>query len=98
MLCFARKSVRHTWSKPIHSGPDELVRKLIRANQTILLGGFGLCGIPELMIKAISATQPTVNNLTLVSNDTGYEIQLSIVIAPMTMALECSLRRDVCGG
>lgn len=71
MLGFAKRIIRHAWSKPICSDPDKLARRIIRSNQTILLGGFGLCGIPELMIKAIAVAQPAINNLTLVSNDTG---------------------------
>lgn len=35
----------------------------------ILFGGFGLCGIPEKLIEAI--TKMNVKNLTAVSNNAG---------------------------
>lgn len=36
---------------------------------TILAGGFGLCGIPENLIKAVA--KRNVKDLTLVSNECG---------------------------
>jgi acyl CoA:acetate/3-ketoacid CoA transferase alpha subunit len=35
------------------------------------VGGFGLCGIPENLIKALSKTQ--INELTVVSNNAGVD-------------------------
>jgi acyl CoA:acetate/3-ketoacid CoA transferase alpha subunit len=37
---------------------------------TLLVGGFGLCGIPEKLIAAVK--QRAVRGLTVVSNNCGY--------------------------
>ena len=38
---------------------------------TILVGGFGLCGIPEIAIEAIR--QKGIKDLTVVSNNCGVD-------------------------
>lgn len=38
---------------------------------TLLVGGFGLCGIPENLISALKVSKP--NGLTIVSNNAGVE-------------------------
>jgi 3-oxoacid CoA-transferase subunit A len=43
----------------------------IRDGSTIMLGGFGLCGIPENCIKALVHTG--VKNLTCISNNAGVD-------------------------
>ena len=43
----------------------------IQDNQTLMLGGFGLCGIPENCIKAIVAKN--IKNLTCISNNAGVD-------------------------
>lgn len=43
----------------------------IKNGSTVLVGGFGLCGIPENLIKAVNNT--SVNGLTVVSNNAGIE-------------------------
>jgi 3-oxoacid CoA-transferase subunit A len=43
----------------------------IRDGATILMGGFGLCGIPENLIAAIR--RKGVKNLTIVSNNAGVD-------------------------
>ncbi|MBA2745944.1 MAG: CoA transferase subunit A [Flavisolibacter sp.] len=43
----------------------------IRDGATIMLGGFGLCGIPEESIKAL--VQKGVKNLTCISNNAGVD-------------------------
>lgn len=43
----------------------------LRDGATILMGGFGLCGIPENLIAAVRARG--VKNLTVVSNNAGLE-------------------------
>ena len=52
------------------AGPDEAVRD-IQDGATILLGGFGLCGIPENCISSLVKKQ--VRNLTCVSNNAGVD-------------------------
>ncbi len=49
---------------------DEAVAK-IQDGATILLGGFGLCGIPENLIAALQ--RKGSKNLTLVSNNAGVD-------------------------
>lgn len=41
----------------------------LKDGSTILAGGFGLCGIPENLIKATAKRE--VKDLTLVSNECG---------------------------
>ena len=43
----------------------------IQSNQTIMLGGFGLCGIPENCIAAL--VRKGINNLTCISNNAGVD-------------------------
>ena len=45
--------------------------KDIRSGSTIMLGGFGLCGIPENCIDAL--VHKKVNNLTCISNNAGVD-------------------------
>src|SRR5262249_9840514 len=45
--------------------------KDIQDGATIMVGGFGLCGIPENLIAALKAKG--VRNLTLISNNAGVE-------------------------
>jgi len=44
---------------------------LIRDGATILMGGFGLCGIPENLIAALHARG--TNDLTVISNNAGVD-------------------------
>jgi 3-oxoacid CoA-transferase subunit A len=44
---------------------------LLRDGMTIMSGGFGLCGIPELLIAAIR--QSGVTGLTVISNNAGID-------------------------
>lgn len=43
----------------------------LKDNMTLMLGGFGLCGIPEKSIEAIRASG--VNGLTCISNNAGVD-------------------------
>ena len=45
--------------------------KDIPSSSTIMLGGFGLCGIPANLINALCEHRP--NNLTVVSNNCGVD-------------------------
>jgi 3-oxoacid CoA-transferase subunit A len=49
---------------------DEAIRDLTDG-ATILVGGFGLCGIPETLIDAV--TRKGVKNLTTISNNAGVD-------------------------
>lgn len=49
---------------------DEAVKD-IESGMTLMLGGFGLCGIPENSIAAI--VKKGINNLTCISNNAGVD-------------------------
>jgi len=52
------------------SGADEAIKD-ISDGATIMLGGFGLCGIPENCINAL--VEKKVKNLTCISNNAGVD-------------------------
>ncbi|WP_449536841.1 CoA transferase subunit A [Ferdinandcohnia sp. Marseille-Q9671] len=56
--------------KPIYSSFLEAVKE-IKDGSTIMVGGFGLCGIPENLILALAETG--VKNLTVISNNCGID-------------------------
>tara|TARA_B100001109_G_C18841941_1_gene464906 strand:+ start:564 stop:1265 length:702 start_codon:yes stop_codon:yes gene_type:complete len=43
----------------------------VQSNMTLMLGGFGLCGIPENCIEALSNLE--INRLTCISNNAGVD-------------------------
>ena len=45
--------------------------KDIESGKTLVVGGFGLCGIPANLINALCTHKP--NNLTVVSNNCGVD-------------------------
>jgi len=52
------------------AGADQAVRDVFDG-ATIMFGGFGLCGIPENLIRAL--VRRGVNNLTTISNNVGVD-------------------------
>jgi 3-oxoacid CoA-transferase subunit A len=54
----------------VFQNADEAVHD-IKNNQTIMLGGFGLCGIPEKSIEAL--VKKGVTGLTCISNNAGVD-------------------------
>jgi 3-oxoacid CoA-transferase subunit A len=56
--------------KKLVSGPDEALQG-IGDGCTIMLGGFGLCGIPENCIAALA--RKGVKNITCISNNAGVD-------------------------
>jgi 3-oxoacid CoA-transferase subunit A len=52
------------------AGADEAIRD-IQDGQTLMLGGFGLCGIPENCIAAL--VRKGVKNLTCIANNAGID-------------------------
>src|SRR5262245_40025600 len=54
----------------VFSSADEAVRD-IQDGATVMVGGFGLCGIPEELIEALA--RKGVKNLTTVSNNAGVD-------------------------
>ena len=55
----------------IYGSADEALDGLLRDDMLIAAGGFGLCGIPELLIDAI--VKSGVKDLTIASNNCGVD-------------------------
>jgi 3-oxoacid CoA-transferase subunit A len=55
----------------IYDSAQAALADIVRDGQTIAVGGFGLCGIPEALIAALRDTG--VRNLTCVSNNAGVD-------------------------
>ena len=55
----------------IYDSAQAALAGIVRDGQTIAVGGFGLCGIPEALIAALRDTG--VRNLTCVSNNAGVD-------------------------
>jgi len=54
----------------IFNTPEEAIND-IQSKSKLLVGGFGLCGIPENLINALS--KAPINELTIVSNNAGVD-------------------------
>ena len=57
--------------KKIYADAEAALDGLLHDGMLIAAGGFGLCGIPELLIDAIVASG--VKNLTIASNNCGVD-------------------------
>ena len=57
--------------KKVYANADEALDGLLKEGMLIAAGGFGLCGIPELLIDAI--VKSGVRNLTVASNNCGVD-------------------------
>src|SRR6201997_4244693 len=55
----------------VYPDPRAALAGLLKDGMMIMAGGFGLCGIPETLIKAIRDSG--VRNLTVVSNNAGID-------------------------
>lgn len=55
----------------VYSSAEEALKGVVADGQTIAVGGFGLCGIPEALIAALRDSG--VQNLTCVSNNAGVD-------------------------
>ncbi len=55
----------------IYSTAKEALAGLLRDDMTIMAGGFGLCGIPEVLIGAV--LESGVKGLTVISNNCGID-------------------------
>lgn len=58
-------------SKKVVKGAEEAIEG-IKSGMTLMLGGFGLCGIPEKCIAAL-AEKPSITDLTCISNNAGVD-------------------------
>jgi 3-oxoacid CoA-transferase subunit A len=61
---------RHGTGKLRHDAAEAL-KDLVRHGQTLAVGGFGLCGIPEALIVALRDSG--VRDLTVISNNAGVD-------------------------
>jgi 3-oxoacid CoA-transferase subunit A len=57
--------------KPVYDDPKAALGDLLRDGMTMMVGGFGLCGIPERLIGAVEASG--VTGLTCISNNAGID-------------------------
>jgi 3-oxoacid CoA-transferase subunit A len=57
--------------KKVYGSAAEALEGLLKDDMLIAAGGFGLCGIPELLIDAI--VDSGVKNLTVASNNAGVD-------------------------
>ena len=55
----------------VYASAAEALEGIVADGQTIAVGGFGLCGIPEALIAALRDTG--VKNLTCISNNAGVD-------------------------
>lgn len=55
----------------IYASAKEALTDVVADGQTVAVGGFGLCGIPEQLIEALRDTG--VKNLTCISNNAGVD-------------------------
>ncbi len=55
----------------IYPSAAKALEGVIKSNQLIAVGGFGLCGIPEALIEAVRDSG--VQNLTAISNNAGVD-------------------------
>ncbi|KAJ2841648.1 hypothetical protein IWW36_006188, partial [Coemansia brasiliensis] len=58
-----------SYHSKLHKSSDEAIEG-IKSGDTLLIGGFGLCGIPENLLKAI-ARRKDIQQITAVSNNAG---------------------------
>src|SRR5919205_1608923 len=57
--------------KKVYPDGKAALAGLLRNDMTIMAGGFGLCGIPNVLIEAVRDSG--VKNLTIVSNNAGID-------------------------
>ncbi len=55
----------------IYPSAEEALKGIVRDDQLLAVGGFGLCGIPEALIDALQASG--VKDLTVISNNAGVD-------------------------
>ncbi|KJZ72412.1 Succinyl-CoA:3-ketoacid-coenzyme A transferase 1 [Hirsutella minnesotensis 3608] len=67
---FSASSRRFEINKVFPSAAEAL--KDMRANTTVLCGGFGLCGVPDTLIDEV-LSKPEIKGLTAVSNNAGTD-------------------------
>src|SRR5690554_4862089 len=55
----------------VYTSAEEALKGIVADGQSVAVGGFGLCGIPEALIAALRDSG--VQNLTCISNNAGID-------------------------
>lgn len=55
----------------VYASADAALQDIVKDGQTLAVGGFGLCGIPEALIVALQKTE--AKQLTCISNNAGVD-------------------------
>lgn len=71
MSAYKPKGFREVDMNKLYSNATLALQDVVKNGQTIAVGGFGLCGIPEALIEALKQTG--VNQLTCISNNAGVD-------------------------
>ncbi len=71
MSAYTPKGFREVDMNKLYSNATLALQDVVKNGQTIAVGGFGLCGIPEALIEALKQTG--VNELTCISNNAGVD-------------------------
>ena len=71
MSAYTPKGFREVDMNKLYSNATLALQDVVKNGQTIAVGGFGLCGIPEALIEALKQTG--VNQLTCISNNAGVD-------------------------
>ena len=71
MSSYKPKGFREVDMNKLYSNATLALQDVVKNGQTIAVGGFGLCGIPEALIEALKQTG--VNELTCISNNAGVD-------------------------
>jgi 3-oxoacid CoA-transferase subunit A len=66
-----RRSRGLAMSSKVYPDATAALAGLLKNNMTIMSGGFGLCGIPDVLIEAVKASG--VTGLTVISNNAGVD-------------------------
>jgi 3-oxoacid CoA-transferase subunit A len=67
----AEPNAAHPSDGKVFAGADEALYGVVANGQTLAVGGFGLCGIPEALIEALRDSG--ASGLTVVSNNAGVD-------------------------
>ncbi|RPE79589.1 CoA transferase subunit A [Vulcaniibacterium tengchongense] len=67
----APAAARAAAKSKLYPGAAEALADVVADNQTLAVGGFGLCGIPEALIAALRDSG--VKGLTVISNNAGVD-------------------------
>ena len=71
LLCRPIKELLESQLNKVYPSAKEALQGVVADGQTVAVGGFGLCGIPEALIAALRDSG--VKNLTCISNNAGVD-------------------------